>query len=259
MRIKKIRHEHVTIVNQQLSRDSRLTWKARGIFIYLWSQSDNWDFNAKEVATHAKDGRKALDSGLNELEKFGYLKRTRKRNRLGRLGNSEWLLSDKPVKEWLKKSESPNSENRKQVPPNSGFPNLDNPTLENGNQSKHQTEVNINRSIGSSSSSYIDIYFKQIRQKPTENQIKRIKHLANQFQDELAVKLILESALDAANPSVRYAEVCLQRYIRQGKTNAEAVKKDILDFKAGNQVGMSDEPLPTIPMFKLKDNKIDGS
>lgn len=146
MRIRKFKSEHVTILSQDLSRDSRLSWKARGIFLYLWSQSDNWDFNAKEVATHAKDGRKALDSGLDELKKFGYLKRARKRNKLGRLGNSEWLLSDTPVKEWLEKSESPNSENREQVPPNSGFPNLDNPnlenpTLENGNQRYHQEKI----------------------------------------------------------------------------------------------------------------------
>lgn len=253
MKIRKVRNSFVTIVDQKLTRDDRLSWKARGIFFYLWSQADNWDFNATEVSRHATDGRKSLDTGLDELERFGYLKRERKRNKLGQLTTSDWQLSDLPVEAWIKDRAKPIPENRKLDQPISGFPNLDNPNLENGEQSKHQEKITSNVSKGSSSSNYINIYFKQIRQKPTKEQFDRLDFLAKKFKDPLAVRLILQSALDAANPSVRYAEICLQRYIRQGKLTAEAVKKDILDFKASNLTGIADEQLPTIPVFKLMD------
>lgn len=47
--IKDVKNHYVNI-DQQLIRDESLSWKARGIFMYLWSQTDEWDFYAKEVA-----------------------------------------------------------------------------------------------------------------------------------------------------------------------------------------------------------------
>ena len=55
VRIKRDRSNHITIVDQDLIRDSRLSWKARGIFTYLWSQSESWEFNEVEVAKHSTD------------------------------------------------------------------------------------------------------------------------------------------------------------------------------------------------------------
>ena len=75
VRIKRDRSNHITIVDQDLIRDSRLSWKARGIFTYLWSQSESWEFNEVEVAKHSTDGRDSLRTGLKELEDAGYLDR----------------------------------------------------------------------------------------------------------------------------------------------------------------------------------------
>ena len=95
--IKDIKNHYVNI-DQQLIRDESLSWKARGIFMYLWSQTDEWDFYAKEVAKHATDGLDALNSGLVELEQHGYLSRQRKRDNEGRLKGSNWILHEKPKK-----------------------------------------------------------------------------------------------------------------------------------------------------------------
>lgn len=114
-RIKKDYSKGFTTLNNVVLRDKRLSWKARGIFSYLWSMPDDWDFYETEVAKHATDGRASLRSGLGELTKFGYLERTRSRNKSGKFGAPVWILHDEP------------SDDRK---PMFDFPTLEKPTLE---------------------------------------------------------------------------------------------------------------------------------
>lgn len=114
-RIKKDYSKGFTTLNNVVLRDERLSWKARGIFSYLWSMPDDWDFYETEVAKHATDGRASLRSGLGELTKFGYLERTRSRNKNGKFGAPVWILHDDP------------SDDRK---PMFDFPTLEKPTLE---------------------------------------------------------------------------------------------------------------------------------
>lgn len=115
VRIRKEYSKGFTTTSNTIIRDERLTWKARGIFNYLWSMPDDWDFYAKEVAKHAKDGIHSLDSGLDELAEYGYLERTRLRDKKGRFGAPVWVLHDDPVNDQK---------------PKCGFPILDNPKLE---------------------------------------------------------------------------------------------------------------------------------
>lgn len=83
-----------TNTSNQVIRDDRLTWKARGIFNYLWSQADEWQFYVSEIAQHAKDGVKSTRSGLDELEKYGYLKRVNRHDDTGSFDGMDWILSD---------------------------------------------------------------------------------------------------------------------------------------------------------------------
>lgn len=83
-----------TNTSNKVIRDKRLTWKARGIFNYLWSQADNWQFYVAEIANHAKDGVKSTRSGLDELEKYGYLKRINRHDKSGSFDGMDWILSD---------------------------------------------------------------------------------------------------------------------------------------------------------------------
>lgn len=131
VKIRKDVANHVAIIDQALIRDSRLSWKARGIFAYLWTQSENWEFNEIEVANHATDGRDSLRSGLKELEDAGYLNRGRERDPNGRVKSSRWVLHEKPMLE---------------------ITTQENPTQDNGTQRYHQEKIpsredNTNRSI----------------------------------------------------------------------------------------------------------------
>ena len=91
--IKRDRGNYTNLSNIVL-RDNRLSWKSRGIFTYLWSQANEWQFYVNEIATHATDGVKALRSGLDELETYGYLKRVNRHNDSGSFDGMDWILSD---------------------------------------------------------------------------------------------------------------------------------------------------------------------
>lgn len=92
--IKRIKKHGFTITDNKLIKDERLSWKARGIFQYLWAMPDDWSFYVEEVAKHSKDGIKALKSGLSELEEYGYLKRIRIHDEKGLFSKMSWELSD---------------------------------------------------------------------------------------------------------------------------------------------------------------------
>lgn len=134
--IKDIKNHYVNI-DQQLIRDESLSWKARGIFMYLWSQTDEWDFYAKEVAKHAPDGIDALNSGLDELEKGGYLTRERKRDKQGQLRGTDWILHEKP-KKTSPKSKTPKLDYPIQVNPVQENPIQENPRLSITNLKNYQ-------------------------------------------------------------------------------------------------------------------------
>ena len=111
-KLPKIRKQYqkgfTTLDNTPLN-DESLSWKAKGLFAYLWSKPDDWDYRVTEVARHATDGIGSTSTGVNELEQAGYLKRKQK-NKNGVFGDSVWTLSEKPI---FKKpiTENPRSDN----------------------------------------------------------------------------------------------------------------------------------------------------
>lgn len=85
------------VASRQIAQDKRLSWKARGIFLYLASMNDGWNFYVDEIAKHSPQGKEALQGGLKELEKYGYLKRIRTRKEKGHLSTFNWELYFNPV------------------------------------------------------------------------------------------------------------------------------------------------------------------
>lgn len=66
-----------TQVDNILLNDSDLSFKAKGIYSYLYSKPDGWDFSSDRIANDSMDGVDSVLSGLRELEKTGYLERKR--------------------------------------------------------------------------------------------------------------------------------------------------------------------------------------
>lgn len=108
-KIRKQYQKGFTTLDNTPLNDESLSWKAKGLFAYLWSKPDDWDYRVTEVARHATDGIGSTSTGVNELEQAGYLKRKQK-NKNGVFGDSVWTLSEQPIfKNPL--TENPSSDN----------------------------------------------------------------------------------------------------------------------------------------------------
>lgn len=129
--VKRFKKNHFTITDNKLIKDDRLSWKARGIFIYLWAMPDDWNFYVEEVAKHSKDKVEALQTGLSELEKYGYLERKMTKSK-GRFTGMSWKLSD--TGDFTVKAVSRPTENSV----NGEFRPTENPALQNKNNTKEK-------------------------------------------------------------------------------------------------------------------------
>jgi len=86
-----------TTIPNNLVNDESLSWKAKGIFLYLASKPNDWQFYMSEIANNATDGRTALQSGIKELEDGGYLTRKRLHGDDGSIERWEWVLTTKQI------------------------------------------------------------------------------------------------------------------------------------------------------------------
>jgi len=77
MIVRSKRRDRFVVIGNETIRDRRLSYKARGILAYLLSLPDNWRISSQYLATVAPDGRDAVRTGLQELERYGYLVRER--------------------------------------------------------------------------------------------------------------------------------------------------------------------------------------
>ncbi|MFM9499744.1 hypothetical protein ACKI1Q_39920 [Streptomyces galilaeus] len=111
--------DQFTQIANGLFRDSRLSFKAQGIFGLISTHRDGWRMSVTDLARRSRDGEAAVKSGLKELEKHGFLVRERERNPDGTLGEAAYFITDLPS---LQNSRSQ---------PMSGFPPVDNPTSAN--------------------------------------------------------------------------------------------------------------------------------
>ncbi|MFE7764207.1 hypothetical protein [Streptomyces sp. NPDC057438] len=109
--------DQFTQIANGLFRDSRLSFKAKGIFGYVSTHRDGWQVTVAELVRRGREGVDAVTTGLHQLERYGFLFRTRERNPDGTLGQALYFITDLPA------LQNPSSQ------PESGFPGLAEPTL----------------------------------------------------------------------------------------------------------------------------------
>lgn len=79
--------------------DVRLSWKAKGLLSYMLSKPNNYQFYISELPRHSKDGKDSTRSGIEELEKLGYLVRdgeNTKDSETGKYKGYSYLLYEVP-------------------------------------------------------------------------------------------------------------------------------------------------------------------
>lgn len=73
----KIERENVpfTQVANAVLNDNSISFEVKGIFAYLFSKPENWNFSAERIAFDSKESKGVIQRILRELEEAGYLTR----------------------------------------------------------------------------------------------------------------------------------------------------------------------------------------
>ena len=133
IRVKKDKNNPYLIMNKTGLNDSRLSLKAKGLLCYLLSKPDNWYVNTREIVSSSSNGRESVLSAIKELIQFGYMYRHKFRNNNGAFYNYNYLVFESP-----KSSESIKTNTQ----PESDFPFLVNPVLDNPLLLNNKTKIN---------------------------------------------------------------------------------------------------------------------
>ena len=100
-------------VPNELLNDPDISFKAKGLYAYLNSKPDNWDFSVESIAAQVKEGIDSVRGGIHELEKFGYLKRIKYQNEKG-YWEVDYMLFESPVQDEAYQGKSNEGEHPKQ-------------------------------------------------------------------------------------------------------------------------------------------------
>lgn len=76
--------KNYTIMSNYHLQDKKLSFKAKGLLSCMLSLPDEWNYSVRGLASISKEGIKAINSILKELEENYYLKRERKQENNGR-------------------------------------------------------------------------------------------------------------------------------------------------------------------------------
>ena len=87
--------DQFTIITNAVVNDRRLSFRARGILIYLLSKPVDWRTRSESIAAQSdKDGRDSVRSAMREMEAFGYLVRNRVQDDRGRWHTIQTIFED---------------------------------------------------------------------------------------------------------------------------------------------------------------------
>lgn len=81
------RRSRYTSVDRRTINDTALSYRARGVLVWLLDKPDDWRADATSIASGGTEGRDAIRSALRELEAGGYLVRSKRRDE----GTGRWV------------------------------------------------------------------------------------------------------------------------------------------------------------------------
>ena len=141
-----VKNKNYTVMSNYHLRDMRLSLKAKGLLSMILSLPENWDYSVHGLSYICKEGADAIRQAIWELERAGYIFRSRVRNKKGQLKNAEYVIYEEPQENCKETAapmeEFPVSEEPMHEMPVSENPMQAAPTLEDQTKEK-PTQLNI--------------------------------------------------------------------------------------------------------------------
>ena len=128
------RNTGYTVMSNHHLRNKELSLKAKGLLSQMLSLPEDWDYTLAGLSYINREKIDAIREAVRELERAGYIQRSRERDEQGRLRGTDYIIYEQPPNLDL-----PTLEN----------PTLGNPTLENPTQEKPTLEnpMQLNKDI----------------------------------------------------------------------------------------------------------------
>ena len=146
------RNTGYTVMSNHHLRNKELSLKAKGLLSQMLSLPEDWDYTLKGLSHINREKIDAIREAVKELEKAGYIVRSRERDEKGRLRGADYIIYEQPQPP---DQQPPGDEQ----PPTLDLPTLENPTLENPTQEKPTLEnpTQLNKDISSKEQSITDL------------------------------------------------------------------------------------------------------
>ena len=139
-------------------RNKELTLKAKGLLSQMLSLPEDWDYTLAGLSHINREKIDAIREAVKELEKAGYIVRSRERDEKGRLRGADYVIYEQP------QPKEPEAATSSEKPPTSDLPTLENPTLDNPTLEKPTQEkptlenpTQLNKDISSKEQSITDL------------------------------------------------------------------------------------------------------
>uniref|UniRef100_N2ACT1 Helix-turn-helix domain-containing protein n=1 Tax=Eubacterium plexicaudatum ASF492 TaxID=1235802 RepID=N2ACT1_9FIRM len=117
------RDKGYTVMSNHHLRNKELTLKAKGLLSQMLSLPEDWDYTLAGLSQINREKIDAIREAIKELERAGYIVRSRERDEKGRLRGADYVIYEQPHTE-----------------PTPDLPTLENPTLDNPMQEKPMLE-----------------------------------------------------------------------------------------------------------------------
>ena len=105
------RNKGYTVMSNHHLRNKELSLKAKGLLSQMLSLPEDWDYTLAGLSFINREKIDAIREAVKELERAGYIVRSRERDEKGRLRGADYVIFEQP-----------------QTPPVSDLPTLENPT-----------------------------------------------------------------------------------------------------------------------------------
>ena len=189
------KNANFTVMSNYHFKEKKMSLKAKGLLSLMLSLPDDWDYSIAGLATLSKDGKDSIMSALGELEKFGYLARTRLTNDKGQFAGVEYNIFEQPQKK-----------------PVAEKPNQDKSNEENSNSEK-PAQLNTN-----SINHLYDLIFMELSTKDVElialyREYIKLREEMNAPLNELSLKKLISRTERMSNGNVQVQKVLLENAI----------------------------------------------
>lgn len=117
------RNRGYTVMSNHHLRNKELSLKAKGLLSQMLSLPEDWDYTLAGLSQINREKIDAIREAIRELERAGYIVRSRERDEKGRLRGADYVIYEQPHTE-----------------PTPDLPTLENPTLDNPTLEKPMLE-----------------------------------------------------------------------------------------------------------------------